>query len=69
MTGGGALPNYFWEHHPARNARLAPELYAIPGQACFFTVRAWGQHAPFANSICAQIAVECLLEQRAKSGC
>jgi len=51
------------------NQRLSSELYAIAGQACFFTVRAAHSLTPFSDSARARCAVNCLLEQRRKSRC
>ncbi|HLJ67246.1 MAG TPA: transposase [Chloroflexota bacterium] len=58
-----------WEITAPRNRRLAPELYAMAGQACFFTVRCWPDSAPFADDTLAAVAVECLLGQQTKSSC
>jgi REP element-mobilizing transposase RayT len=63
------MPGYRWPYQPYRNGRLAPEVYATPGQPTFFTIRAARDRAPFADSRFADIAVRYLLEQRRKSSC
>ena len=54
---------------PARNRRLDPAVYTKLGQTCFFTIRAAGTLAPFADPVRAQVVVDCLLGQQVKSGC
>jgi REP element-mobilizing transposase RayT len=49
--------------------RLDPEVYSTAGRPCFYTIRCTPGTAPFADPRLAQVAVDCLLEQRAKSRC
>jgi REP element-mobilizing transposase RayT len=44
-------------------------LYEVAGRPCFFTIRVAPGRSPFAEPRFAQIAVDCLLEQRNKSRC
>jgi REP element-mobilizing transposase RayT len=63
------MPQVFWQHQPAQNARLAPGVYTTIGQPVFLAVRAIGKLKPFTHPVFADIFVECLLAQRLKSGC
>lgn len=58
-----------WTYVPARNKRLEQACYEVAGQACFMTIRAAKNCAPFTSSEFARIAEHCLLDQRAKSHC
>ncbi|HCG01667.1 MAG TPA: hypothetical protein DEV93_14105 [Chloroflexi bacterium] len=56
-------------HLLPRNQRLDDGVYCTAGRSTFFTLRSSHARTPFTDPAYADIALRCLIEQRAKSCC